>query len=308
MLQRVGTPDNDVRRGDISAEKERQRQKDRRASKLPASGGEAKRASRGGSSTPSSNEHANSERTRGPETDMVLAARDGTHGPEKMDGKAIKTKSRVDSCDDGNDHGTSQGQRPTEDRSSSGPSRRSARPVGVDAGTDPMDSFAVSVLRPQTPHGKLLLPQIANSHHEMETQTAPPPAAPIAVPTGQDKSLSSDKSTPQQFDIDSRAADGVDAPWEPEFDGIMLEKEMKSFLLQHAKTSEHETGGGSNESGGIQDNQDDVDNTQEQQVVESPRLDAVKSAELRQPPTARSRQGYCAFRMPMRPISPNVAG
>lgn len=95
---------------------------------------------------------------------------------------------------------------------------------------------------------------------------------------------------------------GEDAPWEPEYDGVMLEKQMKSFLQQQAASTKPATGNATQ----LIDNQEEP--LKESAATDSPRFDTLKSAELRQPPTTRSRQGYRAFRMPTRPISPNVAG
>lgn len=280
MLQRVGTPESGMDRADSGIDNEKRRE--RRASKSSASGGETKRKDRGDLSTSKSDEP---NRSRGPETNMVLAARD-IHDQEKTNGDAVEGQMKLKSNTGEVESEPSSHQRSRKKNSSQHP----ARPVSVDAGTDPMDSYTPSVLRPATSHGDLPLPLTASNHHEMETQTVPPPAAPTAVPTGKDK---------------SSIADGADVPWEPEFDGLVLEKEMKSFLQQQAKLGEQESGGDT-DSGrdGLGDNQADADSTQ---AIESPRLEAVKSAELRHPPTARSRQGYRSFRMPSRPISANIA-
>jgi hypothetical protein len=281
MLQRVGTPDSDMGRADSDIDNERQKRRESRASKSAANCGEAKRENRGDLSASTSDE---SKRSRGPETDMVLAARD-IHDQETTDVNEVEGQPKSKSNTGEVESEPSSRQRSTKKFSS----QRPARSVGVDAGTDPMDSYTPSVLHPTTSHGDLPLPLTASSHHEMETQTAPPPGAPIAVSTGEDR---------------SSIVDGANVPWEPEFDGLMLEKEMKSFLLQQAKLGEQEDGGDTDSGGsGFGDNQADADSTQ---ATESPRLEAVKSAELRHPPTARSRQGYRAFRMPSEPISPNI--
>lgn len=157
--------------------------------------------------------------------------------------------------------------------------RRSTRiarlTVGVDAGTDPMDSL----MGPTPPLSSRGPPPPRTTSHATETQTLMmPPAAPI------------ENSQPNETDNNLVHGDLVEQSpvWEPEADALLIDKEMKAFLLQHAVEAET-------------DNQ--LELLPHEEPTDSPRLFPVKSAELRPPPTVRSRQGYRSFRVPVKSVA-----
>ncbi|KAG3196919.1 hypothetical protein PC128_g7254 [Phytophthora cactorum] len=173
----------------------------------------------------------------------------------------------------------------------------------VDAGTDPLESLMSN--------NKPVDIQMPAPGCEMETQTSLPPAPVLSVSkSGSIGGLESNftPAVEEQHEQNNEASSSPkekyqeteksDSPWEPQQDSDAIEAEMKQFLMQHVMDS---TG----------NNQNRVEEKPEMDVdpanfwSDSPRLDIVKTAELRMPPTSLSRAGYRSFRMPARPSSSN---
>lgn len=172
-----------------------------------------------------------------------------------------------------------------------------------DAGTDPLESL----MGESASMDWFMVPR-RRVGHETETQTTIPPA-PIAVP----KSASTTDPGTGSGDLGGReraqstvansTLEAVQTEPESQIDSEQLDKDMKSFLMHHlshnADIDNNRSGEHSDSSGGNENQQ-----SEDAQVVESPRIDPIKMAEQRQPPNARSRQGYRSFRMPTsRPTS-----
>ncbi|GMF11134.1 unnamed protein product [Phytophthora lilii] len=173
----------------------------------------------------------------------------------------------------------------------------------VDAGTDPLESFMSN--------SKPIVIQTPSRGCEMETQTVLPPAPLLSVPkSGSLRGLGSGFSlTPEEQheqnneestrpEVSSSEVDRSDVVWQPQHDGDAIEDEMKRFLIQHAADSSVAV-----------DNQIRAEEQPEEDVdpakfwSDSPRLDAIKTAELRKPPTSLLGRGYRSFRMPSRQAS-----
>ncbi|KAG6956780.1 hypothetical protein JG687_00010392 [Phytophthora cactorum] len=173
----------------------------------------------------------------------------------------------------------------------------------VDAGTDPLESLMSN--------NKPVDIQMPAPGCEMETQTSLPPAPVLSVSkSGSIGGLESNftPAVEEQHEQNNEASSSPkekyqeteksESPWEPQQDSDAIEAEMKQFLMQHVMDS---TG----------NNQNRVEEKPEMDVdpanfwSDSPRLDIVKTAELRMPPTSLSRAGYRSFRMPARPSSSN---
>uniref|UniRef100_K3WUR7 Uncharacterized protein n=1 Tax=Globisporangium ultimum (strain ATCC 200006 / CBS 805.95 / DAOM BR144) TaxID=431595 RepID=K3WUR7_GLOUD len=167
------------------------------------------------------------------------------------------------------------------------------RKVCVDAGTDPIDPLMGSNLEWRAP------PSDSRARgHEIETQTAslPPPPISLAAPTEVDmKAFQCEKHLPSASVLERGHKDP-----EPQFDGDLLEQEMKLLLLQYVNN---------NDSSATLDNEENQNDHESEvyQYMESPRMDPIKMAEQRRPPNPRSRQGYRSFHMPLsRPNSSNT--
>ncbi|KAJ8546868.1 hypothetical protein ON010_g11366 [Phytophthora cinnamomi] len=173
----------------------------------------------------------------------------------------------------------------------------------VDAGTDPLESLMI--------HNRPVGIQTPAQGCEMETQTTLPPAPLLSVSKSgslrdpESKFVQAEQEQHEQNNETSTRPEemvseptGGDSQWEPQQDGDAIEAEMKLFLMQHAM-----------ENASPEDNQSRPEEQPEEDVdpakfwSDSPRLDPIKTAELRKPPTSLSRTGYRTFRMPSRPSS-----
>lgn len=196
------------------------------------------------------------------------------------------------------------------------PAPRVHKPTSCDAGTDPLDALMGGA---RTFVWRTALPSPASRvGREIETQTTTLPPAPVVVSpsssalVGND-ARSSDHQQQQQLQRSASATEGVQTEPEPQVDGDAIELEMKAFLLQSVRSNNSSDDFDNNNSlelyGGDDSTwrHDKLENQEEQlKRMESPRIEPIKTAEQRPPPTARSRQGYRSFRMPSsRPSSSN---
>jgi hypothetical protein len=152
----------------------------------------------------------------------------------------------------------------------------------VDAGTDPLESLMS--------HNKPVVVLTPTRGCEMETQTTLPPA-PARFPLA--------SGEPQNNDERMGPEEQAEKAVGPQQNDNAIEAEMKDYLMQYAAGSSSSAAG----------NQDSSEAQPEEDVnparfwSDSPRLETVKTAELRKPPTSLSRTGYRSFRMPSRPNS-----
>jgi hypothetical protein len=166
----------------------------------------------------------------------------------------------------------------------------------VDAGTDPLESLMS--------HNKPVVVLTPTRGCEMETQTTLPPAPVLSVSTSD--SLRGDEARfplasgePQNNDERMGPEEQAEKAVGPQQNDNAIEAEMKDYLMQYAAGSSSSAAG----------NQDSSEAQPEEDVnparfwSDSPRLETVKTAELRKPPTSLSRTGYRSFRMPSRPNS-----
>ncbi|GMF54922.1 unnamed protein product [Phytophthora fragariaefolia] len=167
----------------------------------------------------------------------------------------------------------------------------------VDAGTDPLESLMSNI--------KSGMIQTPVQGCEMETQTTLPPAPLLSVSKSDSLREPESKSPEKHYDQNNEAyttpegtMDKDESRLMPQQDGDAIEAEMKQFLLQHAVAS---VAPEDNQSGAEEQPEEDVDPTKF--WSDSPRLDPIKTAEKRKPPTSLSRTGYKTFRMPSRPSS-----
>ncbi|KAL3668628.1 hypothetical protein V7S43_005929 [Phytophthora oleae] len=161
----------------------------------------------------------------------------------------------------------------------------------VDAGTDPLESL-MSQDKPVVIHTPA-------RGQEIETQTTLPPAPLLSVSKSRSlRGLEPEFTLGEQHEQNNQPEDSESKiSWEPQQNGEAIEAEMKQFLMQHAMESSSDVQG-------------KVEEQPEEDVVDpykfwsdSPRLDPIKTAELRKPPQSLSRTGYRSFRMPPRPNS-----
>lgn len=146
---------------------------------------------------------------------------------------------------------------------------------------------------------------------EMETQTTLPPAPLLSasksgslrdsesrLPQAEHEQHEQNNEADKTPDESGSEPTKADSQWGPQQDGDAIEAEMKLFLMQHAM-----------DGASPEDNQVRAEEQPEEDVdpakfwSDSPRLDTIKTAELRKPPTSLSRTGYRTFRMPSRPSS-----
>ncbi|KAF4030534.1 Leucine rich repeat [Phytophthora infestans] len=174
----------------------------------------------------------------------------------------------------------------------------------VDAGTDPLESFISSNNNKATATTLIPTPGC-----KIETQTSLPPAPVLSV----SKSTSicglepnTTTTMEEQHDLnnegsmslegDTKTTRKGETPREPQQDSDAIETEMKQFLMQHVMANSD-------------DNQNKAEEKPEEDVnsakfwSDSPRLDTIKTAELRKPPISLARTGYRSFRLPSRPSS-----
>ncbi|KAE8915877.1 hypothetical protein PF003_g780 [Phytophthora fragariae] len=174
----------------------------------------------------------------------------------------------------------------------------------VDAGTDPLES-----LMSHNNNNPVGIPTRVQGC-EMETQTTLPPAPLLSVSKSgslrdpESKFPQANQEQPEQnnevITTPEEMASESTNQWgpQPQQASDAIETEMKLFLMQHAM-----------DSAPPEDNQSSAEEQPEEDVdpakfwSDPPRLDPIKTAELRKPPTSLSRTGYKTFRMPSRPSS-----
>lgn len=157
----------------------------------------------------------------------------------------------------------------------------------VDAGTDPLESL-MSQDKPVVIHTPA-------RGQEIETQTTLPPPPLLSVSRsgslrGLEPHFAREEPNNQPEESESEVS------WEPQENGDTIEAEMKQILMQHAVENSSNIQGKAEE-------QPEEDVESSKFWSDSPRLDPVKTAELRKPPTSLARTGYRSFRMPSRPKS-----
>ncbi|EEY66490.1 protein phosphatase 1 regulatory subunit 7, putative [Phytophthora infestans T30-4] len=176
----------------------------------------------------------------------------------------------------------------------------------------PLDSIAripKIAQRARTVKSLLIRRSCVDAACEIETQTSLPPAPVLSV--SKSKSIcglepNTTTTMEEQHDLnnegsmslegDTKTTRKGETPREPQQDSDAIETEMKQFLMQH-----------------VMANSDDNQNKAEEKPEEdfnsakfwsdSPRLDTIKTAELRKPPISLARTGYRSFRLPSRPSS-----
>lgn len=170
----------------------------------------------------------------------------------------------------------------------------------ADAGTDPFESLMSN--------NKPVVIQTPTHGCEMETQTTLPPAPLLSSSkSGSLRRLESEFSSAKEKEHEQnneestapedaiKEAQNNETP-RPQQDGDAIEAEMKQFLIQHVMDSSD-----GNQNRAEEQPEEDVDPAKF--WSDSPRLDPIKTAERRKPPTSLSRTGYRSFRMPSRPSS-----
>ncbi|ETM45405.1 hypothetical protein L914_09533 [Phytophthora nicotianae] len=173
----------------------------------------------------------------------------------------------------------------------------------VDAGTDPLESLMSN--------NKPIGIQMPTPGCEMETQTSLPPAPALSVSksgsvgdqklnvtAAVDDHHEQNNEITTSLGVQTQTTEKSEIPWEPQQDSDAIEAEMKQFLMQQVMASS-----GNNQNRAEEKPEEDVDPANF--GSDSPRLDTIKTAELRKPPTSLARTGYRSFRLPSRPSSSN---
>ncbi|KUF89754.1 Plasma membrane ATPase [Phytophthora nicotianae] len=173
----------------------------------------------------------------------------------------------------------------------------------VDAGTDPLESLMSN--------NKPIGIQMPTPGCEMETQTSLPPAPALSVSksgsvgdqklnvtAAVDDHHEQNNEITTSLGVQTQTTEKSEVPWEPQQDSDAIEAEMKQFLMQQVMASS-----GNNQNRAEEKPEEDVDPANF--GSDSPRLDTIKTAELRKPPTSLARTGYRSFRLPSRPSSSN---
>ncbi|KAJ0390305.1 hypothetical protein ATCC90586_011294 [Pythium insidiosum] len=159
---------------------------------------------------------------------------------------------------------------------------------GVDAGTDPLDSFAPGQ-RSAPQRSTLVTPRTSRGTDPRDdAKRLVPPAAPVVVATPSKQRVDSTTHTNNSPGDDVA---GLDHPARPT--GELLEKEMKELLTRYANDPAMEPADDDRE-------RSNQSSPEDEGAMASPRFVSNKVAEQRQPPNPRSRQGYRAFRLPSR--------
>ncbi|KAK1945836.1 Protein phosphatase 1 regulatory subunit SDS22 [Phytophthora citrophthora] len=157
----------------------------------------------------------------------------------------------------------------------------------VDTGTDPLESLMSQ--------DKPIVMYTPTRGQETETQTTLPPAP--LLPVSKSRSLRDLEPAFTQNEQNNQPEESEsESSWEPQQNGDAIEAEMKQFLIQYATEN-------SNDAQGKIEEQPEEDIDSSKFWSDSPRLDPIKTAELRKPPTSLARTGYRSFRMPSRPNS-----